>query len=389
MNLNLNRLYIGTIIILQIAGLYGGLINIVRVITYCNILVTIYYLSNYKIMNRSIFFVVSIIWSVVLLSTAKEPLNSVKDLLFFVSNFLVYLEIERVSGKIYRPNNILSASWMIFLAISFSMSIIEIITDYHFPNTLISDLSTRGGELKLIKYTSLTFGNYNNYNVVICYGMGIIVFNNLINGVNKNALIGIYLMFSLVIVSINGSRGATFIILLLMIIHLYKYRVFLILIILLVIIVFTYVNNDSEFVDFIKIVGRFKELGITDSGRNQLYGVMLKISKENFYVGLPFGEIKNEILKLNTYDNIESPHNLFLEILTQFGIIPFVLFLSLLLKIHSKLWTRNKIIGLTSIIIITIVGIINSSYILNINFWIYLACLNVIFNYSDNDQNNI
>jgi O-antigen ligase len=79
---------------------------------------------------------------------------------------------------------------------------------------------------------------------------------------------------------------------------------------------------------------------------------------------------------------ITAPHNLFLEIGVQFGLVIFLLFMGMLLRLFLKQSSNknksSKFIIISSLAMFPLTSIIDSGYILSIVIWLFLASLYVI-----------
>lgn len=92
--------------------------------------------------------------------------------------------------------------------------------------------------------------------------------------------------------------------------------------------------------------------------RLEIWKACIEITKDNFIAGIGFGTLFKHISQYSNIvkPNIEHCHNLYLQILTETGIIGFSIFLSILYKIVKKLWTKissqNNAIWITALTVL-------------------------------------
>lgn len=112
------------------------------------------------------------------------------------------------------------------------------------------------------------------------------------------------------------------------------------------------------------------------SGRNIIYIQTLETIKKNIFFGNGiFGYIGN--IEYRNRNGTFYPHNIFLEILLQFGIIGLIVFLILILLIIKKIYVkRKKGYKLDNIyfifIILSLKLLLSDSYLMEIWFWFVL-----------------
>ena len=118
---------------------------------------------------------------------------------------------------------------------------------------------------------------------------------------------------------------------------------------------------------------------VEGSSRFEIWGVALQTFLHTLGFGTGIGGISASMSKFTT--GIIVPHNLFLEILVEFGIIIFMIFIVFLLKLYYKSFKlRDK--KLKSFLYIALMPfpvycIIDSGYLLN--YWVFAFFASIIF----------
>lgn len=109
-------------------------------------------------------------------------------------------------------------------------------------------------------------------------------------------------------------------------------------------------NQDSPIVDFINeleytFVG-FIEGEDVSSGRTVLYSHSWELFKENFITGIGWKEFRENSLGLINSDRGSHPHNIYLQLLTELGIIGFLLFIIPVLYVYYKTFHLLRVLSL-------------------------------------------
>ena len=123
-----------------------------------------------------------------------------------------------------------------------------------------------------------------------------------------------------------------------------------------------------------------------ESGSVRMYNFIAGIGFliDSYGAGVGAGGYEYYMERSEYYKGIVNPHNFFLEIFAQYGIVIFSLFIIWLVKIligfkKSVMLSSNvKRLLYTSVLVIPIIGIINSDSLGNTYWWLYLTSLAII-----------
>lgn len=115
------------------------------------------------------------------------------------------------------------------------------------------------------------------------------------------------------------------------------------------------------------------------TGRMELWGTAWKLILKSSFLGTGIGSINDSMAQYGLL--ITIPHNLFLEIFVQYGLLLIMLFLIFIAIVFYKVRKSNKVnqfIVYTSLIILPFSSIINSGYLLMPVFWLFLSSLYIL-----------
>ncbi|WP_276964952.1 O-antigen ligase family protein [Chryseobacterium sp.] len=386
------------LIISQIFGLYGGMLQATRILAILFLPFLIKDLNKRLIKGKEVllFFVSFIIYCVLsmLLLTFNND-QSLKELAYALINFIIFVEILNFSR--YLSLNKLINSWFIFVLISIPIAIIEINFNLHFSNSKFGDDSILGGVGTIRKYAAITFGNYNLYNHLLAISFPFILAK--FKFISSKLFKIFYIVFVLAIVWIvltNASRGTMLCLLIATIIYIVFYSsksisqtiIYTFISVIVSFAGYLYVMNNTAF-SYLKT--RIEQKGLEDNSRKEMINVGIDMFIDSKFLGVGAGNFSETANKM-TNSNILVPHNLFIELLSQYGIIVFFTFLLLLFKIFNpkRIFKKREIpnyILLGSLLVMPLAFTINSVYLSNPYMWIWLASLYCISFYKTTAKN--
>lgn len=387
-------------IVLLVFGLYGGDMQPIRLLSLAFMPYTL--LSFITTTNRSqiqlfsvasalyLFIVLSILWT-------TDVSEGVKEVVYYTAHFSLFLAVINFYKKANLPLQSLILGWIVFISLTQIVAFNEIFFDQHLElSKFDSDrLMNVGGVIVQKKFAAVTFGNYNTYVTVLAFALPFLFGGFVIAKTKLQQTLSLsIIVFSLFTLFINASRGgllAAFIITGIFIfffrnlqIRNLKFILFLVTPIL-AFLIYKYFHVIIEQFSYRAAGGRsFTE----DNARSELFERALEAFYNKPLFGGGIGSIEAEM-----YGSfILLPHNLFLEIMVQFGFLVFLVFLVFLFKLYQKVM-RTKISLIKFVVIgalcsLPIVAIINSSYLLLPVFWVYLASLYCISIYPSTSNNN-
>lgn len=332
-----------------------------------------------------LYMTVSLFWTIQIEDGLLAFLYSIIHILLFFILLICFFNARDALRSFF-------LGWVFFLMITLSIALIEIIFDYHLPTSFFGSENyvNIDGNIVIKKFSSVTFGNYNTYIMILCLALPFALNYFMLTKSKLNTIFGliIYLIACFVIL-INASRGG---------------------VICLFIISFSYIKylNKSNikipfyfkigFIFFIFfILLRYKEIlfeqiayrfasgrGLfEDTSRSDLMSKGFEIVIDYSFLGSGIGSI-HKLMELKN-SPINVPHNFFLEFLIEYGVfllIPILLLLFNILKTKSlKDKNRDKLYfgSRVACIIFPIISIINSGYILQPALWVFFATLSAVY----------
>jgi len=383
-------------ITLQIFGVIGDAFQPIRIFILLFIpFVLLFFVRNKEISSyyryERLFFVFWILYALITLLWAIIPIQSVKEVLYLALNFFGFFLLIVFSNKALNPQKSIMKGWVFLFILTLPIAFYEFIFDSHLPISFQEEgmILNYGNTIINRNFASVTYGNLNGYNTILMYMFPFII-GLLFQSKKKIHIILMWIVvfcFSYIVI-LNGSRGAVICLIIgfsIFGVFYFKGKKSLFLTIILFAILLIVLNNSDSI--FGLIVGRFNEQGFSDEGRLLLLissfdafikSGMLGIGAGNF---MPTMDSKYQL-------ELTAPHNLFLEIGVQYGLLMLMLFIGLFIKLIIKQKSNEnkwaKLIIVTAILMFPISSTIDSSYILSVNVWLFLASLFVI---SDNYYN--
>jgi hypothetical protein len=296
--------------------------------------------------------------------------------------FPLLLKNEEKTLKIIRNG------WIYGLALTLPIAIYEIVTMNHFS---YDDERLIGGIGIYAPYASVFFGNYNNYCVYICLCLPMLLWGIL--GKEKKIIKIFYLLvlgISVLIIFVNTNRTSMVVIFIYLLSQIrFNYRNLVFISIILALFYFSYTFLPDSLVQNIEILFNDRvnvDYTRDESGSVRMYNFIagLGFLFDSYGLGVGAGGYEYYMGRSHYYKGIVNPHNFFLEIFAQYGVIIFTLFVIWLSKIlirfkKSEVLSSNvKRLFYASVILIPIIGIINSDSLGNTYWWVYLTSLAVI-----------
>ena len=392
---NMFDLLLILLISLQVFGNIGGSLQAVRVFGIICIPFVLSFFARNRNNIRNLYkyeFFLFFIWFVYALITlfwAKMPSESLKSLTYLFINIFLLFTVVFLANKAKNPQRSIINGWVIFFILTIPIALYEIWFDYHLP-TSIDDVGSDvnfNGEIIFRRFASVTYGNRNGYNYILTYIMPFIFAKTLKTKNKPHLLFQLVLILSLsYIVLINSSRGAIICLLLgysLFFLFLFKRKSKIIISIIFIAILCWLLYGANDTTTF--ALNRFLTQGMEDNSRTAiLYYAWDSFLNSNMF-GAGIGNFGYE-LQYTYYADVYAPHNLFLEVITQYGLVIFLLFIGLFFRIFFK--NKNKSIDGSFIIIFSMIllpfsSIINSYYLPGVHLWLFLASIIVLSKFEE------
>lgn len=369
-------------------GNVGGALQPIRIFFIsCIPFTLIYFLirpgEREKIQYEKFFFLFWALWAVVSLLWVENTDNSIKNLLYLSVNFSILFTIIYLSNKANNPQESIIWGWTLLLLLTFPIAIFELLFNIHLPSTYHDSMTEMHyNTITNRSFASVTFGNLNGYNIVLCYVFpfvsGAIAHKQLFK---KKTILFITLASLVALLIIwNGSRAAVLSLITgLVLFYIYypkeKEHTGMIIITISLVIgaIFLLMSKDT----FQVILVRFQEQGFQDVGRTENISSGFDALLNSSLLGVGVGNYETVMEEKYglTYIN---PHNMLLEIAVQYGIFVFLGFLIFLFRILRRAQNNikeNKALILVGLGMLPFAMIIDSAYLLSSSMWVFLSSL--------------
>lgn len=386
---------------LLVFGGFGGASQPIRLFSLVMFPFVVWFLlksSNNKMIVRTgrtililyTFLIASLLWT-------SDINEGFKEIIYYGTHLNLFLLIVAFYIKSRQSFNSLLIGWGLFLFLTQIVAFNEIFFDVHLDLSKFESekMMNIGGMLVQKKFAAVTFGNYNGYVTVVAlslpflFGLYSIVEKKLFQILTLGIIAFAY--FSLFI---NASRGGilgAIIVLVVFLVYSKKIKIknvkfnILLIIPFLLILIYRYYDVIFEQLFYRTLAGSsFTQ----DTGRFELFSKALNAFYNKPFFGGGIGSLQAEM----TGASILLPHNMFLEILVQFGFFVTLFFLIYLAKhllAARKLnKTTNKFIVYAAILSLPVISIINSGYFLMPTLWVYFASLYCIVFLKKREESN-
>lgn len=337
------------------------------------------------------FFLLWLLYDLFSLLWTVDTSQGIKEFFCHLSHFNLLLLLFKLSMYSSNPIKFIYWGWIIFIVTTVPIALFELIFDVHLPiSNFESERNINIGDGVIIQkfFSSVTFGNYNTYITVLC--MSLVVLYSIFF-YTKRRHMQLFILSAIItyIIFLNASRGGILVWFVLTIIFLFYYlkkrkiSKFKILIsgTIIVFVVIHYANAL-----FSQIVFRLaNESFIEDTGRLEIYLTTWRIFIENSKgIGLGIGSIMTWLQ--NTGLTITIPHNLWLEVLSQYGFIILFLLIVFMYKnvksLRASKLVTNRFIGTAVLYSFLPLSLINSGYLLMPTLWVFFATLLIFSHYN-------
>lgn len=387
-------------LILQVFGGYGGPFQPIRIY----IILCIPWIISFSLRHKSTLtyykyeittFFIWFFYAVLSLLWVIMPSEGIKEVIYLLISFIGFMLLIFLSKNAINPKESILKGWKLLFIFTIPIAIVEIIFDLHLSIAYQSEemmMNFGHGVVMRRQFASVTFGNLNGYNTILTYIIPFL-FGGIIGSdipKKKNKLINVILIILLCALIIINSSRASFICLLIVLFFYILFRISNIQTLIISFIIFLsillfFAFSKNEFLNFIFL--RFETQGFSDEGRWLVLRSGLNELINSNFMGIGASDFMPTMEKIYSIDN-SSAHNFFLEVLVQYGIIIFILFIGILVRMIKQIkknkLRRDKFIIISALLIYPIATIINSGYILDTTTWIYISSLLII---SDNSFN--
>lgn len=385
--INVYDILIVLLLLLMAAGGLGRGLQPARVLTICAFPVAIFAAIKSKkdletYAYEGLFFFVWVVWAVLSLRVARDLTESIKQCIYLVVHITFFFELILFATRAKRPIESILAGWIGMIVLTIPVALFEFITDIHLPISV-----QESGEIMNFGYTqmerrfaSVTFGNLNAYNQVICFCLPFVLYSVLYaRGQWKRLFsLAVWALLAYIVLK-NASRGAMLCLLTSGMLFAYYYfrsgrhRIMMFVIVGVAILVGIFVlASQFEF-----LAERLTAQGGHDSGRLENIVVGLQALADSYLFGIGVGNYPI-VLGKEYGIAIPAPHNLLLEVVVNYGVIIFAGFL--LLFVHSFHMAKRGGRETVRFFMLLIVCLgtsffIDSGHLAKVPTWAFLASL--------------
>ena len=333
------------------------------------------------------FFLIFLAYCVTSLVWTPDIGQGVKEFCYYIVHFILFLEIIVFARYARDALRSISTGWMFAIAITVPLAIWELTTGNHFSvmSNYEEEVLRMGSVVVERPFAAATFGGFNGFIVFLCWAFPVVVYSMLIPRKKTVTIVGFALvLFVIAMVIIIASRGGVLALLIMgaIFVVMNQKNVGKLLLLLSILVVF-YISIDFDVDLLFGITSRVTGETLTsDDVRSVLWQKAFHLFLNSLGFGVGIGGLSAAMNSLNAV--ITMPHNLFLEILAQYGLIFTLVFIIYLLKLFIKAKRLDdravKTIVYMSLIALPVYGIIDSGYLLNAELYAALASLTVFAN---------
>lgn len=313
--------------------------------------------------------------------------EGIKQLAYLIVHILYFFEIIIFSRYAIRPLTYISTGWLFVIVLCSLIGVWELMTGNHLDIAKDrSDVDNIEGVIITRMYSNSTFGNFNTFVTVLCFGMPW-VFHRMNEGkqLSKIACF-VAIIVSTVLTLLNASRGGfvSLCVMFIVFVALSRFnkltKVFCLAILVIAAMVFIKLGD----IMFATIMARASDGGLFDAGaRLEIWGNALKCINDSWGLGVGIGGME---VSMDKYAQgwINVTHNLFLEVFLLYGFIftfALICFIYRLFKKGIRLEGSRKVSVIMSIVAMPAYTIINSGYLGLPQLYALLATIYIFVNY--------
>lgn len=381
-------------------GAIGGSIQVIRMISVILLPSNIYSFLTKRFSKRIFrYYIFGFFWllyAVFSINWSKDTTEAKINVLFLLIHFNIVYSIIRFGMRSVNPLRAVVYGWLGFLIFTLPLALSEILSGHHLStNSIQTEMAEAGILLNGVenkRYAAATFNNYNEYMTALSFSLPYLLGALLMFVDNKRQLFGWFMVFIyFIVVVISASRGALLTLVLCLLLFFIFYRK-------------TQYKNKRLIMSAIAVLGiagmavfgnsLFEELFarlentqmLEDVGRLTIYLTAWDLFTASHYWGIG----------ADGFEGIMgfAPHNLWLEVLGQYGIIVFLFFVVALLGAivsavkSSSVNSTFRAIAIMSFLSLPIISIINSAYLKFPFYWVSIGSILLLTEYYINIRTN-
>lgn len=303
-----------------------------------------------------------------------------------VTHVLLFLEIIVFSEKAYNPCKAIVYGFLVAFLITAFIAFWELVTDNHL-NTSKLDEAMMGkidSEVYVRYFAAATFYNYNTYVTFLCFLFPFLLYGSSNKSYKKSIRIICFIALStlVILVLFNGSRGGLLALVVMALVFffysVFKFKRFNFVIILYVVVIGLLLFFFGPVILNSLIIRSAAQGSLVDESRFEIWSNVFKVIGDYACFGCGAGGLEHAMMQY-AHGGVTAAHNVFLEIISEYGIFFLVFFVAYLWKLfkHTKhvLSVNKRICLYQAFLAFPLVGIINSGYLTQPTFWVFLASL--------------
>lgn len=331
-----------------------------------------------------IFSFVSSLWSPAGISQA------INGSLYNAIHALLFYEIIIFSGSAKKPINSIALGFFVAFAIAALIAFWELTTDNHLDTSKTKEAkaSNIGFEVYMRYFAAATFYNFNMFVTFLCLIFPFIAFG-FANTEYKSKYRFVALAASVIAIILtlyNGSRGGLLAMAIMGVILAIKIRkgrgTSFYLITGIGAVAYLLVKYGSTILLTLTMRSQV-QVSLQEEDRFEIWANVFKVIADYPLIGCGTDGLNFAMQEYTT--GVTISHNLFLEVLSQYGLVFTIAFISFLIGIFKQAKLNEnparKLCVLMSLISLPVVAIINSHYISAPSLWAVMASLYVFANY--------
>lgn len=342
------------------------------------------YLSSIKSWTIAfyIFALVSMLWT-------PDKVEGFKELIYYLVHFLIFFEVIVFSRKAVCPLQFITIGCALCVFLTSVVGFWELTTDNHLAYSAADEAIklSMNGENIIRNFAAVTFYNLNGYVTYLCFCLPFLLYGFSLEEKTFKRMSFMALIIAIVLILCNASRGGMFTIIICLGMFFLmspknKSLIYSFIVLIGGLLYILYKYGDS--ILFILTMKLADGGATTDDARSEIWGNALKVLVEYCGLGCGIGGMFATMEKF-AKGGVTITHNIFLEVLCQYGVVFCIVFVSFLFKQFKtglKLLDKKRRVMVTvALVSFPMTGIITSGYLLDPQLFIVLASLYVFANY--------
>lgn len=309
-----------------------------------------------------------------------------------VVHVILFVELIIFSSCARNPVKDIIYGFLFAFAISAVIAFWELTTDQHLETSKTKEAvaSNTGTEVYMRYFAAVTFYNFNMYVTFLCFTLPFLFYgmSDKTNGTRLRLVFVAATATAVILLLYNGSRGGLVAFVIMTAIYFVSYLLgrksgTFYIIILVVLLVFVLYHYGSIILNTLIMRGAVQG-AFEEESRLVIWTNVIQVIKEYYALGCGAGGLYVAMEKY-AFGGITVAHNIFLELLSEYGALFFAVFFFFLVSIFKRarqIEDKNRKICLyQALFSFPIVGIINSTYLTQPVLWATMSSLYILAYY--------